>query len=298
MTTPTLSTHVAPGTRRFLPYLALVFAVCALGFSAIFTRWANVPGAAAGFYRMLIAATVMALPAAANARRRTPLSWRHVGLAALAGLFFTGDIASWNTAVLIAPAANVTLLGNTSAIWAGIGGYVLFRERLQPRFWAGLALALAGVTGLVGNDFLTHPTLGTGDLLGLSSGFFFGLFFMATERARDRLSSLVCWWVSAAASVVGLLLLALALGQPLSGYSLYSYLNLAAVALVTQVGGYLALNYALGHLPASRVAPSVLGQPVLTALLAVPLLGQPLAPAQVAAGVVVLAGIWLVHSPR
>jgi drug/metabolite transporter (DMT)-like permease len=37
---------------------------------------------------------------------------------------------------------------------------------------------------------------------------------------------------------------------------------------------------------------------VLTALLAVPLLGQPLSPAQIIGGVVVLAGIWIVHRQR
>jgi drug/metabolite transporter (DMT)-like permease len=48
-------------------------------------------------------------------------------------------------------------------------------------------------------------------------------------------------------------------------------------------------------LPASLAAPTLLGQPVLTALLAIPLLGEGLGAAQVVGGVVVLAGIWLVH---
>ena len=36
----------------------------------------------------------------------------------------------------------------------------------------------------------------------------------------------------------------------------------------------LALAYALGHLPASIVAPTMVMQPVVTALLAIPLLGE------------------------
>ncbi|MBI4314766.1 MAG: DMT family transporter, partial [Chloroflexi bacterium] len=77
-----------------------------------------------------------------------------------------------------------------------------------------------------------------------------------------------------------------------------TYLNLIAIALVTQIGAYLCVNYALGHLPASIVSPTLLAQPVLTALLAVPLLGQPIGGAQLVGGLLVLAGIWAVHRSK
>jgi drug/metabolite transporter (DMT)-like permease len=62
--------------------------------------------------------------------------------------------------------------------------------------------------------------------------------------------------------------------------------------------GYLALGYALGHLPASVVSPTMLGQPVLTALLAIPILGESLHPVQWIGGLVVLGGIYLVNRSR
>jgi drug/metabolite transporter (DMT)-like permease len=68
--------------------------------------------------------------------------------------------------------------------------------------------------------------------------------------------------------------------------------------LVSQVLGYLAVAYALGHLPASIVAPTLIGQPVVTALLSIPFLGEVLAPAQWLGGIGVLAGIYLVHHSR
>jgi drug/metabolite transporter (DMT)-like permease len=68
--------------------------------------------------------------------------------------------------------------------------------------------------------------------------------------------------------------------------------------LVSQVGGYLSIGYALGHLPASIVAPTLIGQPVVTALLAFPLLGEALRTQQWIGGLVVLLGIYLVHRSR
>ena len=277
------------------PYLALALGTLGLGLSAIFVRWAGAPGAVAGFYRMGLAALVMALPATARLRPPARFTRRHVVLAVLAGLFFAGDLASWNTALFFTSAANATLLGNTAPVWVGLIALFIFRERLGRVFWLGLGLAMAGAVLIMSTDFLRHPSLGLGDALSLVAGAFYAGFFLFTQRAREGLDSLGAWWISAVASTVGLLGVSLALGQPLTGYGLPTYLSLLGLALVTQVGGYLAVSYALGHLPASIVAPTLLGQVVVTALLAIPLLGEPLHLNQLAGGALLLGGIWLVN---
>ncbi len=71
-----------------------------------------------------------------------------------------------------------------------------------------------------------------------------------------------------------------------------------ALALVTQVGGYLAVVYAIGHLPAAVVSPTMLGQPLVTALLAIPLLGESLNWTQIVGGGIMIAGVGLVHRSR
>ncbi len=329
-----------PGLRAALPYLAIAFGIVAIGMSGIFVKWAGAPGAVSGFYRMAIAAAVMAIPFAAqvlslrakrsrsilqgsnpqstvgiasgknrprndnqvlamtNAESHASPVTRHILLAVLGGLFFAGDLAAWNTAVLIGNVANATLLANTSPLWVGVGALILFKEKLRPLFWGGLLLAMLGVAVILGQDFLLHPSLGQGDLLGLAAGFFYGMFFLAAERARDKLSSLGAWWVSVATSAMVLFGLSVVLQQSFTGYAFATYANLIALALITQVGGWLAVSYALGHLPASIVSPTLLGQPVFTAILAVPLLGQPLGAVQVAGGLVVLAGILIVHRSK
>jgi drug/metabolite transporter (DMT)-like permease len=281
-----------------MPYLALAIGLAGIGLSAIFVKWANVPGAVSGFYRMVIAVGVMTIPFSFQARQREPISRRHVLFAVIAGLFFACDLTTWNTSVLMTNAANATLFGNTAPFWVAFGALILFKEKLRPLFWGGLVLAMFGVTVILGEDFIIHPILGAGDLLALFSGFFYGMFLLATERARDKLSSLVSWWISATVCTVGLLGLTVLFQQPLFGYPLQSYYSLIALALVTQVVGWLAINYALGHLPASVVSPTLLGQPVITSIAAVPLLGQALSAVQVAGGALVLAGIYIVHRSK
>ncbi|MBI5304693.1 MAG: DMT family transporter [Chloroflexi bacterium] len=281
-----------------LPYLALVLGVTAMGMSGIFVRWANAPGAVTGFYRMLIAIAVFALPVGLRWKRESPLSARHLWFAVLGGIFFAFDLAIWNTSVMMTSAANATLFGNTSVIWVALGALILFKEKLRPIFWGGLILACIGILVVLGQDFLTHPTLGWGDTLAMVAGVWYGFFFLVAERARDKLSSLVAWWVSSAASTVGLFAICLALGYPLLGYPPETYWSILGLAIVVQVISLLSVNYALGHLPASIVAPTSLGQPVVTAILAIPLLGQSLDGLQIVGGLLVMAGIIIVHRSK
>ncbi|MBI5653006.1 MAG: DMT family transporter [Chloroflexi bacterium] len=293
----------SPRLRVAVPYLTLILGLASIGLSAIFVKWANAPGAVSGFYRMAIAAAVMTIPFAISLRRaQLPITNyhllftnRHVLFAIIAGLFFAGDLATWNTAVLIGNAANATLFGNTAPVWVSFGALILFKEKLRPAFWGGLLFAMLGAGVILGGDFLQHPQIGIGDLLGLLVGFFYGMFFLATERARDQLSSLVSWWISAAVCALALLALSIVFNQPLTGYPLETWINLVVLALVVQVIGWLLLNYALGHLPASIVAPTLLMQPVLTAIFGVPLLGQPISFVQIIGGGLTLAGIFIVH---
>ena len=61
----------APPAVPARAWLALAFAAVALGLSAIFVKWAAVPGAVNGFYRMAIAAALLATPAHRCQARRS-----------------------------------------------------------------------------------------------------------------------------------------------------------------------------------------------------------------------------------
>jgi drug/metabolite transporter (DMT)-like permease len=195
-------------------------------------------------------------------------------------------------------ATNPTLLANTAPLWVGLGALIFFRERLNRVFWAGLFLAMFGAVVVLGLDSLRGASLGLGTFLGLLAGVFYGGYFLITQRGRESLDSLTYFWISAVSSTLILFVLSLALRLPLGGYSAMTYLNFLALGLVTQVAGYLAINYALGYLASTIVAPTMLGQPVLTAILAAWLLGEPLGLWQALGGIAVLIGIYVVHHSR
>jgi drug/metabolite transporter (DMT)-like permease len=291
--TPTASTSKSPA----LAYAGMGVGIVALGFSALFVRWAAAPGAVTGLYRMAIASLV--LVPIALLRHGDPRRWPAAGLrmALVGGIALSFDLTLWNTAVLYTSAANATLLANTAPLWVAVASVLFFREKLGRQFWIGLGLVLAGAAAVLGADFLHDFAFGIGDLVALAAA---SSTPATTWRliGRRHLASLPYVTSAGVASTCILLVFVLLVGYPLTGYPPQTWASFIGLGLVTQVLGYVAVGYALGLLPASLVSPTMVGQPVMTALLAVPLLGEPLSLVQWVGGAAVLGGSDRIVSPR
>ena len=286
--------NIAPPQRR--AYLAMSLGVIGMGFSGIFVSWANAPGAVTGFYRMAIAVILLAPLFVNQQRNRTKIPRKETAVALIAGLFFAGDLIFWNTGVLISGATNPTLMGNTAPLWVGLGALLFFGEKLNRTFWLGLLVAIGGAAIILGLDALSDVGLGT--FLGLLAGIFYAGYYLVIQRSRQKLDALSSFWLAALSSTFFLFLAALFLRQPLTGYPAATYWNFLGLAILVQVGGQLAINFALGYLPASIVSPTMLAQPVLTAIFAIPLLGEMLSFWQIIGGMAVIAGVYTVHRSR
>jgi drug/metabolite transporter (DMT)-like permease len=278
-----------------LPYLALAVGILSLSFSAMFVRWANAPGPVTGFYRVFFSSLLLTPFVLGKLRNRAIPTLHTLIFPVIAGIFTAGDFALWNTSVQFTTAANATLLGNTAPLWVALGAWLLFREKLAARFWFGLGLALTGATLILGTDFLIHPRLGIGDLMAIGTGIFYGGYFLATQRSRHYFSPLTHLWIMGVSASVMLFLINIILRNQITGYSSQSWQVFFLTAIVSQIFGYMSMTYALGHLPASVVAPTMIGQPIVTAVLAIPLLAEIPSAVQIIGGFIALAGIYLVN---
>jgi drug/metabolite transporter (DMT)-like permease len=176
----------------------------------------------------------------------------------------------------------------------------LLRRRPHAGFWIGLALALGGciVIALPGLRGTGGAASLAGDLLAVAASFFFAAYLLTTERIRTRMDTLTFNTLAIAGSVGALFVICVGLGVPLSGYSARTWASLAGLGLVTQLGAYFMLVYALGHLPATVTSVGLLAQIPFTALLAFFFLAEPLTTVETAGGVIVLAGIYVVNRDR
>lgn len=278
------------GSQRLAAYFALAAGVACIAWSAIFVRWTDIPGPASAFYRLLIPAVVL-LPTFFFDRPAPRLAPHTLAIIFLGGLFFAADLALFNTSILKTSAANATLLGNNTPVVVGLLTWLVFQRRPNAAFWIGLVLAGLGSLVIVWGDIAHLSRLGVGDAMALGASACFAVYLMVTEKVRTHTSTLPFLRWAICSSALFLWLFDLAAHIPLRVPSGRSWLALAGLGLISQLGGYLALTYALGHLPATVTSATMLVQGPLTALLAVALLAEPLTKPMVMGGLLVIAGV-------
>jgi drug/metabolite transporter (DMT)-like permease len=276
--------------------LALAFGVVAIGWSAIFVKLAAVPGVSAGFYRLLFAAVALT-PFWIASRPLAP--GRHiVRLCVVCGALFAGDLALWNGSLLRTSAANATLLANLAPLWVGLGAAFVFRERLPNRFWRGMLLSLLGAA-VIAAPWQEGAAPNYGDLMAIGASLFYASYLLTTRRARAHVDTVTFMVLAMWSGVLILGAACLVTGAPLTGFSPESWRALAGLGLVSQLGGWLAISYALGHFRAPVTSVTLLGQPVLTAVFAAVVLGEAVTTRTALGGALILTGIFLVAgSPR
>ena len=281
--------------NKFIPYIALAVGISALSLSAMFVRWAEAPGPITGFYRLLIS-TILFTPLFIRQQKQLePINKKYLIFPLFAGIFTAFDFAFWNSSLKYTTAANATLLGNTSPLWVALFAFFILREKLRRSFWFGLIIALAGAALVMGSDFLLHPTLGLGDLMASAAAIFYASYQLTTQRGRKYIDPFRYIWLIGVSATISMFIMNLSLGNSFTGYSTQTWIIFFVTAIVSQMIGYLAISYALGHLPASVVSPTLIGQPILTAILAIPMLGEIPNPIQWIGGAIALAGIYMVN---
>ena len=151
------------------------------------------------------------------------------------------------------------------------------------------------VTGIVGGDALRELRFNLGDLLAIGASFFYASYMLITQKARERVDTLTLNLLTMLTCIILLFPINLLFKQSLTGFSTGAWLALIGLGLIPQFIGWLAINYAMGHLPAARVSVTLLGQSVVTAILGVFILNEGLSPAIIVGGTMVLIGIYLVN---
>jgi drug/metabolite transporter (DMT)-like permease len=269
-----------------------------IAWSAILVRWSGVPGLVSAFYRLAFAAAVFVpwrLAAPRKSARSTPAAVR---AAIIAGILFGADLAFFNSAVMQTSAANATLIGVNAPIFVALGAWAMRGDRPTARFWAGFVLALLGMVSIVGADVVLHPRLGVGDALALAGAACYGFYLLYVQEGRAGMDTLTFTAWSTGIGAAGLWIVCLVARQPLLGLSGRAWAALIGLALASQVVGQLLVAHALGRLSATVTSIVLLSQAPATALLAWPLLGEPVRGGQIVGGALVLAGIVVVTLAR
>lgn len=261
---------------------------------SIFARLAEAPALALSFWRCAIAAAVLLLWASPRLGKELGFLTRTERLLALlSGAFLALHFASWISSLEHTTVASSVLLVNTGPIWVGLLTPLVSSDRLGPGLRLGIALSFVGSCVVAGGDLELGRDALWGDLLAVVGALSLSAYLLAGRRLRAKLSLPVYTGVVYGVAALLLLPTAVALGEPITGFSPTSWCWVLALALLPQLVGHTVSNWALAHASAAMVAVSLLGEPILAGAWAAAFLGEAPPLAFFLGAPLILAGIIL-----
>ncbi|MEJ1161955.1 DMT family transporter [Prosthecomicrobium sp. N25] len=276
---------------------ALVLGAVAMAISPAFVRWAEVGPFTSAFYRVFLALPLLALWASLERGGDTRPDPGWTRAIVLTGLFFAGDLFFWHLSVLKTTIANATLLATMAPVWVMAFSSLFIGEPVTRPMLAGLALCVAGAGLLIGASSLLDPSRFVGDLYGVGTSLFFGLYFLAMRVARREARPGLVLYRSTIVTAAVLGLVAAVAENAWLPAGLSGVVALLLMAWVSHVGGQGLLAYALGHLSAAFSSLVIFMEALAAAVFGYLLFGETLGTWELLGGAGILVGIWVAR-PR
>jgi drug/metabolite transporter (DMT)-like permease len=282
------------------PILVAVSAV-SFGLMPLFSRWAERGGVALEMklgLRFLIGAAILFL-LAARERAPRPGGKAVLWLILLGGVVYFLEAYCYFAALIRGtPSGVVSLLLYLYPVSVTIGAWVIFRERIAPRRWAALVIAIIGLALTIGPAaFAASSTAGStgfpggaiGILLAVASGVCYAVYILGTSRLVTPRTALVCSTIVCASAAVVFMSVAVSKQQLLPA-TLTGWLG---VALLGTISTAVALTaFLAGAARTGPVAASTISiiEPVTTTTLGAAFLGERVGLWQILGGTLILLG--------
>lgn len=279
-----------------MPFVAALVGAFAISFSAVWFELADVSAVTGAFFRVAYALPVLWL-LWMRVRHKDPRSHKARWLAAAAGAMLAGDFISWHVAIEQIGTGLATLIANTQVAFVGLLAWMLFGEKPARIVMVSIPVVLTGLALVTGlgreGSFGANPVLGA--VLGFAAALFYAGFLLGYRRSNRVQGPAVGSLLDASAgAAVTTLLVAPFLGNLDIVPSWPAHGWLLALALGSQVVGWLGIGYALPRLPAAETSTFILIQPVLTMIWGAILFAERPSGLQLTGAAIVLFGVGMV----
>jgi len=276
------------------PLLTAALGAMCIASSGVLVRLAATTPVTVAFYRCLLALPVLGLIAYLERRRHGALPKRTRRLAWAAGVFFALDLIFWHNAIDAVGAGLATVLGNLQVLVVGFVAWAWLNEKPHKTLFAAVPIMLLGVvliSGVVGGDtYGRDPALGV--ILGIATSVAYAAFILVLRQGSADLRRIAgplfhATCVAAySAALYGIFTGDLEWGP---GWSSIGWLT--ALALTSQVAGWLLISRSLPRLPAAVTSVVLLLQPVGAMALAAVVLGEDPGSVQLMGALLILVGV-------
>ena len=272
------------------PRLALAIGIICISVFPILVKLRLTPGLISAFYRMAIAVALL-LPYVLITKKFKIPEKKYLVLAILCGVLFASDVAVWNIAIQESSATQASLLTNLSPLWVGIISYLFLKTKPATNFWIGTIVALFGMAMLVGFKFFLELDFDNAFILAVLSGIFYSIYLLVSKKALFGIDVLSFMTISLLSSSIYLAVLCVIANEPFTGFSDMGWIVLCIQAIVCQLMAWISISYATQFMRPTRVSLSLLGQAVLTSILAWLFVDEKISVNMIIGGIILLVGI-------
>jgi drug/metabolite transporter (DMT)-like permease len=276
------------------PVIAGLAGGLTIAWSAIFVRLADVAPPTSAAFRCLYAIPVLAVLAWFERRRYGPRTAAERRLAFVAGVFFACNLVFWHYAIGDVGAGLATVLGNLQVVLVPAIAWLALGERPEARVLAVLPLVFSGVV-LISGVFEAGPygeDPARGVLFGALTGLAYAAFIVVLRQGNADLRRPAGPLLDVSVvGGIGCVLIGLAVGDIDLAPSWPEHGWLLALALSSQVLGWLLISVSLPRLPAAVTSVFLTVQPVGSVVLGMLLLGEAPTALQLAGVACILAGL-------
>lgn len=279
---------------RISHYIFLFLGVLAVSTSAIFVKLSTAPAAIIATYRLVIS-TIIIFPVLLI-NKKYLLEIKNLKLKqwvamVAAGLFLAIHYILWFESLRFTSVASSTVLVTMQPLFAFIGSYFLFGERLKKSAIFGGLLSIFGSCVIGWGDFQIGGTALIGDILALLGAAVITVHFLIGQHMRKKVSLITYVFICYLSSSLFLLGYSIILKYPLIDYPKSDWLWFFCLALISTILGQTILNWLIKWLNTSTISMSILGEPVGTCILAYFILKQVISYNQILGAVIILIGI-------
>ena len=275
------------------PRLAAIAGALSIAMSGVLYRWSGASPTTAVVFRCLYGLPILVLLAWSETRVRGPMPRRTWALATLAGVFFACDLVSFHMAVDVIGAGLGTVMGNVQVVIIAFAAWILWGERPRRAVLVALPVIMFGVvliSGVVGSGaFGADPRLGAA--IGMVTAASYSGYLLVIRQASPDHRPAGPVAISTAVTGIVAAVFGFAIGNLDLVPSLPSHLYLAALGILAQSFGYVAIQASLPKLPAVITSVLLLVQPVASVALGGLLLGEDPSPFQLFGVALVIVGI-------
>ncbi|MBP1992230.1 DMT family transporter [Paenibacillus eucommiae] len=283
-------------THSVIPYLGLVIAVLAMSTSPVLVMLTTAPTSVIAAYRMLIS-FILLLPMLFFGkevwREVTKLDKKQWSLCICSGFFLAAHYGLLFQSVRLTSIASVSALSAFQPLFAIIGGYLLYREKLKGKAIAGGCIAILGSCIIGWGDFQAGGTAILGDILVLLATIGITAYFLCGQHVRKEVSLTVYTSIVYFSCSMFLFGYSLMMNFSLTSFPATNWLWIVGLVLVPTLLGQTIMNWLLKWINTSTISMSMLGGPIATCLVAFLVFGTALNLRQIVGASIILPGILL-----